>query len=105
MFKKIIVVACLFSISLFSQAEGDASKGKQKAAVCAGCHGALGVPAIPSYPTLAGKEITFLESALKDYRAKKQRGAQSAIMFGMAGSLSDDDISNLATFFNSLATK
>ena len=59
-----------------SFAAGDAEAGKAKAAICAACHGANGIAAIPGYPNLAGQNPQYIVSALKAY--KKWRAHQCA---------------------------
>mgnify|MGYP003672569119 FL=1 len=81
---------------------GDAAAGKAKSAVCAACHGAAGKAAIPSYPNLAGQNKAYLISSLKAYKNKQRNGGMAAIMQGQAAALSDQDIENLAEYYNSL---
>lgn len=81
---------------------GDIDIGKAGATVCAGCHGMDGKSVAPGFPSLAGQDLTYLKNQLKNFRDKTRTGGQSAIMFGMASGLSDDDIDNLATYFSSL---
>jgi cytochrome c553 len=72
--------------------------GKAKAAACAACHGANGQGMAPN-PALAGKSEAQLIQALKDFKSGKR---DNAIMKGMASSLSDQDIENLAAYYVSL---
>ncbi len=78
------------------QAAGDPQSGKEKAQVCEACHGATGESVDPSYPNLAGQHESYLVKALSDYRS----GARdNAIMKGFAGSLSNQDIEDLAAWY------
>lgn len=78
----------------------DLAAGKEKAAVCAACHGVDGkTPIDPSYAILAGQYSDYLAVALKAYRAG---GRKNAIMAGQAAALSNDDIYDLAAYFASL---
>lgn len=61
------------------------------AGVCLGCHGREGQGQGP-FPKLAGKPAAELAAMLKDYRAGKPRGPQSATMFPFAKALTDADI-------------
>ena len=76
---------------------GDAAAGKEKAAMCAACHGADGVAPQTIYPTIAGQYRDYLVQALKDY---KNGGRNNPVMKGFAAGLSDDDILNLAAYFS-----
>tara|TARA_R110001592_G_scaffold66617_2_gene204576 strand:- start:18596 stop:18907 length:312 start_codon:yes stop_codon:yes gene_type:complete len=81
---------------------GDAAAGKAKSAVCAACHGAAGIAAVPSYPNLAGQNKAYLVSSLKAYKNKERSGGMAAIMQGQAAALSDQDIENLAEYYSTL---
>lgn len=91
----------LITLSINSFA-GDITAGKAKSGMCAGCHGVNGKALIPTYPNIAGQNQQYLVSALKAYRSKERNGGQSAVMQGMAGALSDNDIENLSAYFASL---
>ena len=80
----------------------DAAAGKQKAAVCAACHGANGIATIPGYPNLAGQNAAYIVSSLKAYKNKERNGGQAAIMQAQAAALSDADMENLAAYISSL---
>jgi len=81
-----------------AHAAADVQAGKAKAAACAACHGANGQGTAPN-PALAGKSEAQLIQALKDFKSGKR---DNAIMKGMASSLSDQDIENLAAYYASL---
>jgi cytochrome c553 len=78
---------------------GDAAAGKAKAAMCAACHGAAGVSAVPMYPNLAGQKEAYIVKQLKAFKAGTRK---DPIMSGMAAPLSDADMANLAAYFASL---
>jgi len=81
---------------------GDVAAGKQKAARCAGCHGADGVSGNPAWPSLAGLQEAYLVNALKAY----QTGArQDPMMAGLVKGLSDADIEQLAAYYAGLKCK
>ena len=96
------VILIAGTVSLISSqpadAAGDVQAGKAKAAACAGCHGADGQGVAPN-PALAGKKEDQLIQALKDYKSGKR---DNAVMKGMASSLSDQDVANVAAYFASL---
>ena len=85
-----------------AHAEGNAESGKQIAYTCLGCHGIEGYRnAYPSYrvPKLGGQKATYLEIALKGYRAGTR---QHPTMTGQAESLSDQDIADVAAYLASI---
>ncbi|WP_017429401.1 c-type cytochrome [Vreelandella jeotgali] len=81
-------------------AEGDAEAGAGKIAVCVACHGKDGQATAPTYPNLAGQSATYLEGALKAYRAEQRKGGSSAIMTPQAATLSDEDIADIAAYYS-----
>lgn len=99
--KKYIVFAMATLLSSGVVAAGNADAGKTKVAVCASCHGANGKALVPTYPSLAGQNAAYLEGTLKAYRSQERKGYQAAIMYGMAASLSDQDIADIAAFYAS----
>ena len=46
-------------------------------------------------PALAGREADYIVGRLTAYRANEMVGAQSALMWGQAAALSDEDIQHL----------
>ena len=68
----------------------------EKVALCIACHGTDGYSSIPGYPHLAGQWAVYTAKALRDYRDKKR---PNVIMQGIAQQLSDDDIEQLADYY------
>ena len=77
----------------------DASAGRNKAQVCAVCHGTLGVSVTPDAPNLAGQPAIYLAAQLRAYRGGVRK---HEVMSLMAKPLSDDDITLLAAWFASI---
>ncbi len=71
----------------------------EKAAVCAACHGADGKAILPTYPHLAGQYSSYLEQALREYRAGVRK---NPVMGAQAMSLTDADIRQLAKYYSHL---
>jgi len=78
---------------------GDLAAGKAKAATCAGCHGAKGISAAPTYPNLAGQKEAYIVKQLKAFKTKTRT---DPTMNAMAAPLSDADMANVAAYFASL---
>jgi cytochrome c553 len=78
---------------------GDAAAGKAKAGMCAACHGAAGISAIPMYPNLAGQKEAYLAKQLKDFKSGSRK---DPVMGAMAMGLSDDDVANIAAYYANL---
>lgn len=70
-------------------------------ALCVGCHGIPGYktsfPEVYQVPKLGGQSAKYIENALKAYQ-KGERKHPS--MRGIAGSLSDQDMANLAAYYS-----
>lgn len=79
-------------------AGGDPEAGKEKSAVCAGCHGADGNSVIGANPRLAGQYESYLYQALKQYKEGKRK---DLLMAGMVANLSNQDMKDLAAWFAS----
>ena len=77
-------------------AAGDKAAGATAAAACAGCHGSDGVSGNPATPSLAGQDATYIASALQAY---KQGTRSDETMKGLAASLDDSAIKNVAAFY------
>lgn len=92
------IFALIFPFS-FAQAAGDAEAGKGKAAVCAACHGAEGISALPANPNLAGQVPGYIASQLKAYKSGERK---NAIMAAQSAGLSDEDMADLDAFYASL---
>jgi cytochrome c553 len=73
--------------------------GQARAAVCSQCHGIKTPSADAPFPPLAGRDFAYLKSALEQYRDKTRK---SDIMNAIAGSLSDNDIDNVAAYYAGL---
>jgi cytochrome c553 len=76
---------------------GDAAAGKALANNCTACHGATGIASNPAWPSIAGQKPAYLVNALKAFRAGLR---QDPMMAGVARSLSDADIANLAAYYS-----
>ncbi|MFT3666399.1 c-type cytochrome [Piscinibacter sp.] len=79
---------------------GDAAAGRQKAAqACAVCHGANGLAVAPETPNLAGEPEGYIARQLRAFRSGKR---QHEVMGVIAKGLSDEEIDDLAAWFNSI---
>ena len=69
--------------------------------LCAACHGDKG-QGIASFPKLSGQSADYITTALNQYKNNETRGAQSVIMWGQAGNLSNQDIQTLSKYIEQL---
>jgi cytochrome c553 len=71
--------------------------------VCAACHATDGNSVSPANPVLAGQHADYISKQLADYKNNKDR--KNPVMFGMASSLSPQDMKNLGAYFESQKPK
>jgi cytochrome c553 len=102
--KKMFAVIALMSAGQLAAAAdvvGDAKAAENKVAMCIGCHAIPGYkavfPEVYQVPMIGGQTPDYLVNALKAYR-KGDRKHPS--MRGIAGSLSDQDIADLAAYYS-----
>lgn len=104
MFKKIglMTFACLLASGAMAQDSkpGDAAAAKSKIAMCIGCHGIVGYqasfPEVHRVPMISGQNAKYIASALTAYRKGERK---HPTMKGIAAPLSDQDIADIAAFY------
>jgi len=83
-----------------SPATGDPVAGSQKIQNCSGCHGIEGwrtaFPEVYHVPKIAGQHEAYLVRALQGYRSGERSHPS---MRAIAGSLSDQEIADLAAYY------
>ncbi len=94
---RILLLIAASTLATASLAQAEAAAGKAKSAVCAACHAADGNSTNPEWPKLAGQHPAYLIKQLQDF--KQGRTRSNALMNGMAASLSDEDMANLAAYY------
>jgi cytochrome c553 len=65
--------------------------------VCAACHTADGNSIIPEYPKISGLDAAYITKEITDFKSYKR---SSEIMGPMSNTISDSEISALATYFS-----
>jgi len=89
----LIGLSSLLSFALFA---ADSEAGKSKSALCAGCHGADGNSPNAVWPSLAGQHASYLVKQLENFKSGERA---DPIMQGMAATLSEEDIQNVAAYY------
>ena len=109
MFRSLVAVATLSAAAtgaLAQGAAGDAAAGKKKADMCIGCHGIMGYqnsfPEIHKVPKISGQSEKYIVAALNGYKSGERKHPS---MRGIAGSLSEQDMADLAAFYAAQAGK
>ncbi|MBK6852554.1 MAG: cytochrome c4 [Burkholderiales bacterium] len=100
----LLVMAGMSSVQAQDAAAGNPAQGQAKAAMCIGCHGIEGYratfPEVYQVPMISGQGAKYIASALTAYRKGERK---HPTMRGIAGSLSDTDIVDLAAFYSAQA--
>jgi cytochrome c553 len=91
------------SLSMAQEVKGDAGAGGKKIAMCIGCHGLPGYqssfPQVYKVPKIAGQNAKYIVAALNGYKTGDRKHPS---MRGIAGSLSDQDIADVAAYYEHL---
>ena len=97
--KTIIILASILITSLTNPilAAGDAEAGQAKSATCMGCHGLAGNSTIPNFPKLAGQGKAYIVKQLQYFKSGERK---NAMMAGVALSLSDQDMEDVAAYYS-----
>ena len=90
------VAVALCAAGTSSAADLEAAK-KKVSELCQACHGMDGNSQVPDYPKLAGQNQDYLAKALRDYKSGARK---DPTMNGFAGTLTTQDIDNLAAYFS-----
>ena len=77
----------------------DAAAGKEKAELCAGCHGDGGISQTENIPSLAGQPDQFIQWQLVFFRGGSRKNEQ---MQPIAEQIGNEDIRSLGAYFASL---
>ncbi len=101
MMQRVLLSLLALLVCAAAQAEGDASAGRSKAAVCSACHGADGNSANPQWPKLAGQGAAYIEKQLADFKGGARK---DPIMTTQAASLNTKDMADLAAHFSGQET-
>ena len=99
-----VSAALVASVTVFAAhaqgVQGDIKAGEKKNAMCIGCHGIVGYqasfPEIHKVPKISGQGGKYITSALNAYKKGERKHAS---MRGIADSLTDQDIADLAAYY------
>jgi len=97
-----VIVLVLSGLVSFTANAADAEAGKAKSAACAACHGVDGNSSNAMWPSLAGQHASYIYKQLTDFKAGRR---ENASMAPMVAGLSDDDMKNLAAYYESQRVK
>ena len=96
-----LAIGACFAFSFAAQdrahAQGDVKAGRQKAEVCAVCHGLDGLAKIPEAPNLAGQSEGYLTEQINAFKSGERKNEMMSVV---VQDLSEIDIENLAAYYS-----
>lgn len=101
-----LLVTCAATFTVHAaDLKGDAAAGATKNALCTGCHGIKGYhisfPEVHQVPKIFGQGAGYIRAALHAYKAGERKHPS---MRTLAASLSEQDIADLAAYYESTGT-
>lgn len=103
LFTTLFALAVSFvTVSAHSQdIKGDVKAGEGKIAMCIGCHGIKGYqasfPEVYKVPMISGQSAQYIQAALNAYKKGERK---HPTMRGIAETLNDQDIADLAAYYS-----
>ena len=102
----VVGAATAFVLSASAWAEGDPARGRARAQMCEGCHGIAdyrtAYPQVYAVPKIGGQQDAYIVKALQDYKTGARKHPS---MRGIAATLSDQDMADLAAYYAGDARK
>lgn len=102
--RAVVGIAAGLALSATAQAQtpaGDAAAGAKKNSMCVGCHGIEGYktafPEVYNVPKIGGQSATYIVKALQAYKSGERNHPS---MRGIAATLSDQDMADLAAYYS-----
>jgi cytochrome c553 len=96
----VAVAAMTLAGTVNAQVKGDIKAAESKVAMCIGCHAIPGYrssfPEIYTVPVIGGQNAEYIVAALQAYKKGERK---HPTMRGIAGSLTDQDMADLAVYY------
>lgn len=109
LFRSLVAVATFSAATVSVHAQGitgNAEAGQKKADMCIGCHGIPGYqnafPEVHKVPMISGQSDKYIIAALTAYKSGERKHPS---MRGIAGSLTEQDMADLAAFYSAQGGK
>jgi cytochrome c553 len=100
----LLVLACVANVSAAADIVGNAKAAKVEQ--CIGCHGIPGYkatfPEVYPVPMIGGQSAKYIENALNAY---KKGDRKHPSMRGVAGTMSDQEIADVAAYYSQQVKK
>jgi cytochrome c553 len=102
----LLVLAGAFNAAGAADIVGNPKAAAAKVEMCVGCHGIPGYkasfPEVYRVPMIGGQSAKYIESALQAY---KKGDRKHPSMRGIAASLTDQDIADVAAYYSQMPAK
>ena len=96
----LVSAATALLLSFSAWAEGDPARGRARAQMCEGCHGIVdyrtAYPEVYPVPKIGGQQAGYIVKTLQDYKTGARK---HPTMRGIAATLSDQDMADLAAYY------
>ena len=101
-----ISAAMAFFLAASAWAEGDPARGRARAQMCEGCHGIAdyrtAYPEVYPVPRIGGQQAAYIIKTLQDYKTGARK---HPTMRGIAATLTEQDMADLASYYAGNARK
>ena len=101
-----ISAAMALLLSASAWAEGDPARGRARAQMCEGCHGIAdyrtAYPEVYQVPRIGGQQAAYIIKTLQDYKTGARK---HPTMRGIAATLTEQDMADLASYYAGEARK
>jgi cytochrome c553 len=95
-----LTVSAVSSLTYAQDVKGDANAGATKIAMCIGCHGIAGYqasfPEVYKVPKISGQSEKYISTVLNAYKKGERK---HPTMRGIATSLTDQDMADIAAYY------
>ncbi|HUU74352.1 MAG TPA: c-type cytochrome [Burkholderiales bacterium] len=95
--KKLLALAAMLALAPINVSAQDAEAGRQKAEVCAACHGIDGNSTMVQNPILAAQTARYIYMQLRDFKRGRR---EDPMMSPMAANLTKQDMLDLAAYYS-----
>src|ERR1700681_5025853 len=99
-YELLAMTAMALMFAMPARADGEPARGRARAQMCEGCHGIAdyrtAYPEGYPVPKIGGKQASYIVKTLQDYRTGARK---HPTMRGIAATLSDQDMADLAAYY------
>src|SRR5260221_9134674 len=96
----VVSAAAALLLPFSAWGEGDPAHGRARAQMCEGCHGIAdyrtAYPEVYAVPKIGGQQAAYIVKTLQDY---KKGARKNSTMRGIAATLTDQDMADLASYY------